>query len=112
MWDEVSTSIALPDFAFSVMDGYITQLVILRPAHFAGRRTYAIRARHIECAAKNATHGPCWLFRRTLQNELRPNHANVRVKQTAIASRPAVACPVVYFAYSRVSATPPMAAMA
>ena len=53
-----------------------------------------------------------WLFLRTLQNELRPNHANVRVKHTARITRPAVARPAVYFAYSRASAIPPTPAMA
>jgi len=50
-------------------------------------------------------------FCRTLQNELTPNHANVKVKQIATTTRPSPARPASYFAYSRAAANPPLVAI-
>jgi hypothetical protein len=50
-------------------------------------------------------------LRLTLQNELTPNHANIKVKQSAAATRPTPARPASYLAYSFAEATPPLAAI-
>jgi hypothetical protein len=50
-------------------------------------------------------------LRRTRQNELTPNHANKAAKAIASPTRPNPALPAAYFAYSRATAIPPLAAM-
>jgi hypothetical protein len=50
-------------------------------------------------------------FRRTRQNELTPNQANMVVKQIASTTRLKPALPALYFAYSRTEANAPLAAI-
>ena len=51
------------------------------------------------------------LFFLTLQNELTPNQANVKVKQVATTTRPNPVFPASYFENSCARAIPPLAAI-